>query len=241
MREPPRQGWVLYSCDLLLTTQQLSHNTLSIHKRNVDEHLARRQTTDATEFNDVHYPGFYASDFSNVSAIFSLILLNTSSYAEPIHLEQWPGFHALSSKWDPFDSSVILWTRTVPKSLDGTTLLPDKSLPACVSYRVYTSALSGKPVSSGESFTSYDVDWTVKVEATGLKPDTMYFFQFADCTNVQTVSPVGTTRLLNVRIFQAAVKHVNGGSPLTFALFSCSQYQSGQSRSFPFVMLDSRL
>ena len=59
LTEPPRQGWVLYFCDLLLTTQQLSHNTLSIHKRNVDMHL---QTTDAIKFDDDHYPGLYTSE-----------------------------------------------------------------------------------------------------------------------------------------------------------------------------------
>ncbi|EDR10178.1 uncharacterized protein LACBIDRAFT_248389, partial [Laccaria bicolor S238N-H82] len=138
--------------------------------------------------------------------------------------------HSVASG-DPFDSSVILWTRAVPKSLDGTTLLPDQSVPACVSYRVYTfPTLSGKPVSSGEAFTSYDVDWTVKVEATGLKPDTKYFFQFADCANVQTVSPVGMTRTI-----ATAAKHVNGGDPLTFAVFSCSQYQSGWFNAYGFA------
>ncbi|KIJ98387.1 hypothetical protein K443DRAFT_133454 [Laccaria amethystina LaAM-08-1] len=125
---------------------------------------------------------------------------------------------------DPFDSSVIIWTRAVPKSLDGTTLILDQCLPACVSYRVYTSSmLSGKPVSSDEAFTSYDVDWTVKVDGTGLKP---YLFQFADCTNVQTVSPVGTTRTI-----ATAAKHVNGGEPLTFAVISIwlNQYRTDAS------------
>ena len=46
------------------------------------------------------------------------------------------------------------------------------------------------------SFTSYDVDWTVKVEAQGLKADTAYWYQFADCTDPLTVSEVGQTRTI---------------------------------------------
>lgn len=48
----------------------------------------------------------------------------------------------------------------------------------------------------GEAFTSYDVDFTLKVEATGLKPDSSYWYQFADCTNPKTASVVGATRTL---------------------------------------------
>ena len=55
---------------------------------------------------------------------------------------------------------------------------PDQSVPVCVSFKISTSpTLAGRPVDSGEAFTSYDVDWTVKVEATGLNADTKYFFQ----------------------------------------------------------------
>lgn len=73
----------------------------------------------------------------------------------------------------------------------------DQSVPVCVSYRVFKSAdLSGNPVDSGSAYTSYDVDFTVKVEATNLKADTKYWYQFADCTNAATVSPVGITRTI---------------------------------------------
>lgn len=41
------------------------------------------------------------------------------------------------------------------------------------------------------------MDFTLKVEATNLKPDTKYWFQFADCTNPKTVSPVGATRTIS--------------------------------------------
>ena len=84
---------------------------------------------------------------------------------------------------DPFDTSVLLWTRAIPKNY-ATKRGPDPWLPVCVSYKVFESAdFTQAPVHSAEAFTTYDVDFTVKVEATGLKPDTKYWYQFADCTN----------------------------------------------------------
>lgn len=123
--------------------------------------------------------------------------------------------------------------------------LPDQSVPVCISYKIgTTSDLSGRPVDSGEAFSSYDVDFTVKVEAKGLKADTKYFYQFSDCTNLSITSPIGATRTLansrskstcncNKQHFlklsiPAPAKEVNGGKPLTFAIFSCSQFQAGE-------------
>jgi alkaline phosphatase D len=152
-------------------------------------------------------------------------------------------------KGDPFDTSVLLWTRAVPVSPDNSSELPDQSMPACVSFKIATSAsLSGKPVDTGTAFTSYDVDWTAKLEAKGLKPDTKYFFQFADCANPFTVSPIGSTRtlaspdsefcyILLFRLTNLAIHHsaparqVNNGKPLTLAVFSCSQFQAGKPLS----------
>ena len=79
-------------------------------------------------------------------------------------------------------------------------MIPDQSVPVCVSYSVFDNPdLSGKEITSGEAFTSYDVDFTVKVEATGLRPDTEYWYRFEDCADVQNgngkvVSPIGKTR-----------------------------------------------
>lgn len=106
-------------------------------------------------------------------------------------------------------------------------------------------ALSGKPVDSGEAFTSYDVDFTVKVEAQHLKPDSKYWYQFSDCTNSGTTSPIGATRTISgpdstsihdiaisstdgVCSLAAPAEQVNGGKPLTLAVFSCARYQDGR-------------
>jgi hypothetical protein len=98
---------------------------------------------------------------------------------------------------DPFDTSVLLWTRAVPVSPANSSELPDQSMPACVSFKISTSeSLSGEPVDTGTAFTSYDIDWTAKLEAKGLEPDTKYFFQFSKCANPLTVSPIGSAGTL---------------------------------------------
>ncbi|KAH8832807.1 PhoD-like phosphatase-domain-containing protein [Flagelloscypha sp. PMI_526] len=153
-----------------------------------------------SSFNDEKYPTFYGSDFSNSPTVWS------------------GGIHFTHS--DPWDTSVILWTRAAP--VDGSAVKP--SIPICVSYKI-SEASSGNVIDSGDAFTSYDVDFTVKVEATGLSPDTKYTYQFADCTNSKTVSPEGKTRTLPSP--DAEPSYINGGTPLTFSVFSCAQYQNG--------------
>ena len=87
---------------------------------------------------------------------------------------------------------MLLWTRAVPL---GTP--PDQSIPVCVSFKIFDNAdFSGNPLDTGDAFTSYDVDWTLKVEAKNLKPDSHYWFQFSDCAKPQIVSPIGTTRTI---------------------------------------------
>ena len=127
-------------------------------------------------------------------------------------------------------------------------------MPICVSYAIYADQeLEGEPLSSGDAFTSYDVDWTVKVEATGLKPDTIYYYRFADCTNSETVSDTGRTRTLSssdseflIELLSsigllltlnslAPADEVNGGKPLTFAVFSCSNYPFGYFNAYAFA------
>ncbi|KAJ3888700.1 PhoD-like phosphatase-domain-containing protein [Lentinula edodes] len=174
---------------------QSAIDTREIAKRHIAH--ARRQTgtEDASLFVDKHYPTFYGGDFSNSPTIWKGGLNFTHSDYE---------------QGDPFNTSVLLWTRAVPVSPSNTTQLPDQSVPACLSFAISTSPdLQGEPIDTGEAFTSYDVDWTLKVEATGLTPDTKYFFQFSDCTNSSSVSPVGTTRTLPSP--DTPAEEVNGG------------------------------
>ncbi|KAI0035945.1 PhoD-like phosphatase-domain-containing protein [Vararia minispora EC-137] len=201
---------------------QFARDTREIHARHVAH--ARRQAISAEGFDDQHYPTFYGGDFSNSPFVWSGGVNFTHSG------EFLPG--------DPLDTSVLLWTRAVPlavaKKGSPVPMQSPESFPICLSYVVFDNVdLSGYPVHSGEAYTSYDVDFTVKVEATGLAPDTQYFFQFADCTDPGSVSPVGKTRTLSNA--DTPAERVNGGNNLTLAVFSCSQYQAGWFNAYDFA------
>jgi len=199
---------------------QFARDTREIHARHVQH--ARRQVVGATGFDDEHYPTFYGADFSNSPFVWSGGVNFTHSVASG----------------DPLNNSVLLWTRAVPDEVavlgQPVSSQSPESVPVCVQFVIHaTPELSGRPIDSGQAFTSYDVDFTVKVEATGLKPDTKYFYQFADCTNTSSTSPVGTTRTISSPDTPAS--QVNGGKDLTFAVFSCSQYQSGWFNAYGFA------
>lgn len=118
---------------------------------------------------------------------------------------------------DPDSSSVLLWTRAQPTQTAAV------DVPVCVSYAVYSSAdLSGKVLSSGTAYTSYDVDFTVKVLASNLQPLTHYWYQFANCVNSSEVSPVGRAKT-------AADANASAESVglQRFAVFSCSNLPFG--------------
>ncbi|KAI3610837.1 alkaline phosphatase [Moniliophthora roreri] len=210
---------------------KLSHDTKSIQKRGITH--VRRQTGSAEGFTDEHYPSFYGGDFSNVALLSIMVAAKSHRFICRAHSF---GLEVSTSPilGDPFDTSVLLWTRAVPVSPDGTNELPDQSVPACLSFKISSNSdLSGTPLDAGEVFTSYDVDWTAKVEASGLAPDTKYFFQFSDCTNPSIVSPIGATRTLPSP--DTPADEVNGGKGLTLAVFSCSQYQAGYFNAYGFA------
>ncbi|KAJ3551377.1 hypothetical protein NM688_g4736 [Phlebia brevispora] len=198
---------------------EFSHDTREIQARHIA--YAKRQEVDASGFTDDHYPTFYGGDFSNAPFIWSggLNFTHSGSYHRVVISRN------TTLQGDPFDDSVLLWTRAVPI---GT---PDQSVPVCVSFKIFDNPqLTGKPLDSSEAFTSYDVDFTVKMEATNLEPDTKYWYQFADCTNSKTVSPIGATRTLSSP--DTPADQVNGGKPLTLAVFSCSQFQAGYFNAY---------
>lgn len=101
----------------------------------------------------------------------------------------------------------------------------------------------------------------MKLEATGLRPDTVYWYRFADCSNSESISDTGRTRTLASPDSKCLVCHkimyalytqsssvprfplfcvapanqVNGGKPLTFAVFSCSNYPFGFFNAYAFA------
>ncbi|KAF7163739.1 hypothetical protein CNMCM5623_008497 [Aspergillus felis] len=141
---------------------------------------------------------------------------------------------------DPYAESVILWTRCAPSFDDvndnsttsGLVPLynpvpiysgkhmskPVSKAPVCLNYKVSRDAGMKKVVSEGTVFTSSDIDYTVKVEATKLKPFTTYYYQFNVC-NSDNKSPIGRTK--------TAPAPKDDVSNINLAVYSCSNYPFG--------------
>jgi alkaline phosphatase D len=105
---------------------------------------------------------------------------------------------------DPLADRVILWTRI---STSATTDVE-------VSWEVAETPDFARIVAFGTVTTGAARDHTVKVDATGLAPNRLYYYRFS-CFGV--VSPVGRTRTLGV----------GNLSQVKLAVFSCSNYPAG--------------
>ena len=95
---------------------------------------------------------------------------------------------------DPLPDRVILWTRVTPSAAATPGSGAGTAIP--VTWMIADDAALRRVVASGSVTTGPDSDFTVKVDPTGLSPDTVYHYGFAvtlpDGTRV--ASPVGTTR-----------------------------------------------
>lgn len=105
---------------------------------------------------------------------------------------------------DPFADRVVIWTRL--------------ERPGEVRWTVATDEPLRHVVTAGESAAEEVNDLTVKVDVTGLEPDTEYFYFFE--AQGET-SPVGRTRTLPVDT-----------DHLRFALCSCAKYSAGYFNAY---------
>ena len=136
---------------------------------------------------------------------------------------------------DPYSDSVILWTRAAPMvdndqsnvTVEGTvplynhdtqTYVRASSNPVCVSYVVATDESLSGVVTEGQAYTTSDVDYTIKVEATGLQPFTQYYYQFSVCGSNVT-SPLGRTK--------TAPATDDDLTSIGIAVYSCSNFPTG--------------
>lgn len=105
---------------------------------------------------------------------------------------------------DPLSKQVILWTRFVPEQVTS----------AEVRWQVATDAAFSQVVTDGRAIISAQSDYTLKVDAAGLQPNTQYYYRFRVG---DIMSPVGMTKTLP----EAAVQQVK------LAVFSCANYPAG--------------
>ncbi|RDW82353.1 metallo-dependent phosphatase-4 [Coleophoma cylindrospora] len=137
---------------------------------------------------------------------------------------------------DPYDDSVILWTRAAPTedndksnitvegyvplySHDTEEYISASTAPVCVEWKIASDIEMKNGVSGGTVYTSSDIDYTIKVEATKLKPYTQYYYQFNICDS-SNASPVGRTKT-------TPSKHDKVNTNVNIAVYSCSNYPFG--------------
>ncbi|MGR0304902.1 alkaline phosphatase D family protein [Acinetobacter beijerinckii] len=105
---------------------------------------------------------------------------------------------------DPLQDRVILWTRLTPN---------DSSARLQVTWEIALDQQFKQVVNANKVITAAAQDFTVKVDATGLKPNQSYFFRFIFGDKI---SPIGQTKTLPTST-----------SKVSFAVCSCSNYPAG--------------
>jgi len=105
---------------------------------------------------------------------------------------------------DPLQDRVILWTRLTPN---------DSSARLQVTWEIALDQQFKQIIKTDKVTTTATYDFTVKVDATGLKPDQSYFYRFIFGDKV---SPVGQTKTLP-----------SSATKVSFAVCSCSYYPMG--------------
>lgn len=117
-----------------------------------------------------------------------------------------PFYHGVASG-DPLSDRVIIWTRVTPDSSQITQTLS-------VSWQIATDTAMMNVVNSGFAATDSSKDFTIKVDATGLNPNTFYYYEFK---LGNYYSPRGRTRT-------APTGNIDS---LRFALVSCANFEAG--------------
>lgn len=120
-----------------------------------------------------------------------------------------PFYHGVASG-DPLATQVIIWTRVTPDS--SVTTIP-------VDWRVATDTGMTNIVTSGSTSTSDSVDFTVKVDVTGLTADTWYYYEF---TALGGNSLRGRTK----------TAPTGDNDNVRFAVVSCSGYEAGYFNAY---------
>ncbi|ENW84050.1 hypothetical protein F908_00954 [Acinetobacter sp. NIPH 284] len=105
---------------------------------------------------------------------------------------------------DPLQDRVILWTRLTPS---------DSSARLQVTWEIALDQQFKQIIKTDKVTTAAAQDFTVKVDATGLKPNQSYFYRFVFGDKI---SPVGQTKTLPTST-----------SKVSFAVCSCSNYPAG--------------
>ncbi len=114
-----------------------------------------------------------------------------------------PFYHGVASG-DPLSDRVIIWTRVTPTGTGSVS----------VSWQVATDSVFAHVVNSGTVTTDSSVDYTVKVDVTGLSANSWYYYKFKTGTAFSITARTKTLPAGNV-------------DSIRLAVMSCSDFQSG--------------
>ncbi|WP_237421714.1 alkaline phosphatase D family protein [Gordonia sp. SID5947] len=120
---------------------------------------------------------------------------------------------------DPLPHGVILWTRVTPTT--AATPGSGRGPAVDVTWEVARDATFARTVASGSIRTSVESDHTVKIDVSGLEPDTRYVYRFRVTSGppVGATSPTGHTR--TAPAVDAEVERVR------FGVVSCANWEAG--------------
>lgn len=127
---------------------------------------------------------------------------------------------------DPLPTSVILWTRLAPDPLAGGGM---PEVPAPVRWEVATDESFSSIVASGDTIAEPGYGHAVHVDASGLQPDSAYWYRFRIG---RYTSPVGRTRTT------PAPDALPASGRLRFAFGSCQNYQNGFYTAYPHLVAE---
>lgn len=119
-----------------------------------------------------------------------------------------PFYHGVASG-DPLPDRVILWTRVTYDTLD----------PVTVTWKIATDTSITSIVNSGTATTDATRDWTIKVDATGLTPDTWYYYRFEFLGRKSLVGRTKTTA-------------DGDNDSLRLGIVSCAHYETGYFNAY---------
>jgi alkaline phosphatase D len=149
----------------------------------------------------------------NLAIFFFFISVYTSSLFAQNSLSALeciaPFYHGVASG-DPLSDRVIIWTRITPVDF-GSALT--------VSYQVATDNQFNNVIASGNYTTDSTKDFTVKIDVTGLNPNTFYYYEFE---HNGAYSLVGRTKTLPI----GAVDNMR------LAVVSCASLESGYFNAY---------
>ncbi len=124
---------------------------------------------------------------------------------------------------DPLPDRVIIWTRLTPEpaALPGTGLGKKKEQ---VHWQVALDPLFRRVVKKGHVETGPLNDFTVKVDVSGLAPQTTYYFQFRFKNEDSAIGRMRTAPAAGAAV-----------SSLRFGLASCSNYEGGYFSAYRYL------